>query len=121
MINNQEEFMSWLDSQLIDNVPKEVIAFSINIYETPFSVEVVGSFEFDEDDSDWACNEDWFTNDRISEVSESLFGNFWESAEENVISFVKKYLQSQAPNVNVLKSSRAVAVGFVDGDLKIIK
>ena len=98
MIHNLEEFISWIDQQLNENIPNEIIAFNINIYESPFNIEIVGSNEFDLEDEDWACNEDWTPENRHVSVSNSLFGNSWESAQENITSMTKQYLKTNSEN-----------------------
>jgi len=80
---------------------------------------MIGSDKFDEDDSDWACNEifttreDIFYFQRTSDIAE------WEEGLKYVISMVKKYLQTGNYS-NILKTYKAIGVGFVDGDIEII-
>lgn len=121
MIRNEKEFGEWLDEQLDTEIPEEIIAFNINIYESPFSVEVVGSSEFDLDDDDWACNEDWIPKIRMNPMSDELFGSSWDEAQENIMIMAKSYLESSLKNVNKLKSAKAFALGFVDGNLSYVK
>lgn len=120
MIKNEKDFFVWLDNQLNDEIPIQVIAFNINIYESPFAIEIVGSNEFDSEDEDWACNENWVPKQRKIAVSNSLFGASWENAQENLIGIAKRYLQSGAKNAHKLKSAKAFAIGFVDGNLSYV-
>ncbi|MDH3997655.1 MAG: hypothetical protein OET90_02345 [Desulfuromonadales bacterium] len=121
MINNESEFIVWLDKQLDVVIPDQVIAFNINIYESPFNIEIVGSNEFDPDDEDWACNEDWVPENRMHPVTDELFGGSWEEAQDNIIAMAKAYLVSDFKNVAKLKVAKAFAVGFVDGNLNFVQ
>ena len=51
---------AWLDEVLEQSVPEEVVAFCFNLYEdgdNSWSMELVGTASFDEEDMDWACDE----------------------------------------------------------------
>ncbi len=117
MIKNEKDFLAWLDGQLNEDIPARIIAFNINIYESPFIIEIVGSNEFDPENEDWACNENWVPRQRKISVSGSLFGATWENAQANLIAMAKQYLHSGSKNATKLKSARAFAIGFVDGNL----
>lgn len=121
MIQNDVGFSGWLDNQLNVVIPKDIIAFNINIYESPFTIEIVGSNEFDEDDEDWVCNENWVPTARTIEVSSEIFGNSWEVAEQNIVNMACTYFNSNYVNASKLKQAKAFAVGFVDGNLNLIK
>ena len=121
MIENEKDFIKWIDHQLEENIPDEIIAFNINIYESPFNIEIVGSKEFTPDDEDWACNEDWVPGNRKISVSEKIFGESWEEALENILSLSKRYLESKSKNNAKLKTAKAFAVGFVDGNLSYVQ
>lgn len=117
MIQDERSFIDWLDRQLNENIPDQIVAFNINIYESPFNIEIVGSSEFDAEDEDWACNEDWLPESRVIPVSTSVFGNSWEEAQENILAMAKLYFQSNSKNAHKLKAAKGFAVGFVDGNL----
>lgn len=120
MIKNESDFIAWLDQQLNVEIPDQIVAFNINVYESPFNIEVLGSNEFTPDDEDWACNEDWVPEKRIMPVSAELFGDSWENALENLVVMAKSYVSSKSKNVAKLKSSKAFAIGFVDGSLSYV-
>jgi len=121
MINNETEFHEWLNNQLNLEIPSDIIAFNINIYQSPFFIEIVGSTEFDKQDEDWACNEDWIPKERRIEVSESIYGSSWEDAQVNISNMAKSFLKSNLSNVEKIKNAAGFAVGFVDGNLEYIK
>ncbi|MBE3871809.1 hypothetical protein HJ160_24210 [Vibrio parahaemolyticus] len=121
MIHNEQDFRDWLDAQLSEDIPERIIAFNINIYESPFLVEIVGSEEFDLDNEDWACNEDWLPKKRQIEVSESLFGSSWQTAEQTLLQFTKQYVNSCCSISQKALSNKSLSIGFVDGSLNIVK
>ncbi len=121
MIKTENDFIDWIDGQLSEELTEQIIAFNINIYESPFNIEIVGSCEFDPEDEDWACNEDWVPINRTISVSSSIFGNSWEEAQDNILTMAKRYLQSSSKNTHKLKSAKAFAVGFVDGNLSYVQ
>ncbi|PSL12020.1 hypothetical protein CLV44_1204 [Marinobacterium halophilum] len=121
MIQGEEDFIGWLDGQLNGEIPDNIIAFNLNIYESPFKIEIVGSNEFDREDEDWACNEDWVPQNRTISVSTSLLGDSWEETQSNLIAMAQGYLKSDASNVSKLRKAKAFAVGFVDGNLCYVK
>jgi hypothetical protein len=120
MINNEKDFIAWLDQQLNMEIPDNIVAYNINLYESPFKIEIVGSCEFDREDEDWACNEDWVPETRMISVSNKLYGASWEEAEGNLISMARSYLTNTTKNGIKLKEAKAFALGFVDGNLNYI-
>ncbi len=120
MIETQKDFFEWIDSRLNAKIPKDVIAFVINIYESPFKIELIGSNEFDPDDEDWACNTDWLPEKRMIEVANSLYGDSWQEAENNIFNLAAQYLKSAYGNATKLDTAKAFAVGFVDGNLRYV-
>ncbi|MDF1763845.1 MAG: hypothetical protein P1U57_10580 [Oleibacter sp.] len=121
MIQSEKDFIEWLDSQLGDALPDQVVAFNINIYQSPFCIEIVGSNEFDRENEDWACNEDWTPQNRTAAVSNSIYGGSWSEAQDNIINMAKSYLRSGSVNAQKLIAAEAFSVGFVDGNLNYVK
>ena len=117
MTRNNRGFNIWLDKELDENIPNTISAYCINLNESPFCIEVIGSNEFSKENDDWACYEDWLPTNRNIAVSKELFGNSWEEAQSNIESMVEGYLESDFRNVKKLKSAKTLAIGFVDGIL----
>ncbi|MGX5203251.1 hypothetical protein [Aliikangiella sp. IMCC44632] len=121
MIETQKDFSNWLDKQLDVEIPGDIIAFNININESPFNIEIVGSTEYDAEDEDWACSEDWIPQARSISVSQQYFGDSWEDAQKNLYDLCKVYINSDSPIAKKLSSATAFAIGFVDGNLQIVE
>ncbi len=113
----------WLDAVLAGPIPEGVAAYCVNLYETSkgYEVELVGASEFDPEDSDWACSELFTSRDRNRfAISRATAGGDWAAALGYVQSTVAEYLAANGDGAKVLKSTQAVGVGFVDGDLTVL-
>ena len=112
---------AWLDNALEQSVPEEVVAFCFNLYEdgdNSWSMELVGTASFDEEDMDWACDE--VTDFGTREVP-FVWGKDaqWNEVLDEILEVLKSYLENGA-HAGVLKEKNGVGVGFVDGDIEII-
>lgn len=120
-----DEVSKWLDQVLEDaletGIPKEVTAFGFNLYEDgdyDWSMELVGTSEFDMDNEDWLCNEvtDFDTRDDPFQWNQKAE---WEEILKDITCLLKKYLNS-GKYANVLKEKSGIGVGFVDGNIEIL-
>ena len=62
-----EAFFEWLDLILKADFPNEIKAINFNLYEdteNKWSIELIGTSVFDENDDDWACCEVFSTRDK---------------------------------------------------------
>ena len=112
---------NWLNNVLIQEIPEEVAAFNFNIYEDEgcnWSIEVVGTGSFDEEDEDWACDEvtDFGTRENPLSWQEEAG---WNEVLEEIMSVLKQYL-NKGMYADVLKAGEGVGAGFVDGDIEIL-
>ena len=93
--------------------------FDFNLYEdtdNKWSVELVGTFSFDKDNDDWACDEVFTTRDHPFVIE---CESDWELVETFFIGLVNEYLSS-GKYAGKLKEYQAIGIGFVDGDLHIL-
>lgn len=111
------EMVKWIDSVLSQSVPEEVVAFCFNLYDdgdNRWSIEIVGTNYFNKKDVDWPCYEiiDFGTRENpfmwMSDMS-------WDKVLNETELILNDYLQT-GKYAQVLKSKKAVATGFVDGD-----
>lgn len=113
-------FARWLDRELSRPIPHGVVAYCVNIYDGgngSWSAELVGCASFDEQNSDWACDELFSTRHHILSWCGDLH---WRNALEQVASFLHRY-QREGRRAAILNAADGVAVGFVDGNLIITK
>jgi hypothetical protein len=115
-------FETWIDGTLTAGAPSAVVAFNFNIYEDAdaFSVELIGTSSFDEEDSDWACDDIWNAAVQRFRIPFQVVGSEWRTALAKVEEWLIGYLASGSQGAVRLKESEAVAVGFVDGDLELL-
>ena len=113
------EFEKWLDNILDKNMPLSGIAVNFNLYEnddSQWSIQVISSPEFDEDDPDWCCNEAFSTGEDLFTWKQDTG---WEEIFDISCEMIRKYL-SEGKYAEELKKYEGIATGFVDGDLEIL-
>lgn len=112
---------TWLDEVLEQSILEEVVAFCFNLYEdggSRWSMELVGTASFDEEDMDWACDE--VTDFGTREVPFTWEKDAqWNEVLDEVLEVLKTYLEN-GTYAEVLKGKAGVGAGFVDGDIEII-
>lgn len=112
-------FFVWLDSVLKSDFSGEVKAINFNLYEdanNKWSIELVGTYSFDIDNEDWACDEVFATRDNPFVIE---CKSDWKSMETLFIDLVNEYLSS-GKYASKLQEYQAVGIGFVDGNLNIL-
>ena len=118
-ISEKEMFFKWLDTILVVELPSEIKAINFNLYEdeeNTWSIELVGTSGFDENNDDWACCEVFTTRDNPFVIEHE---GVWQTIEEIFTKWVNDYLGNGA-YAEKLKEYEAVGIGFVDGDLSIL-
>lgn len=119
-IEMENEIVSWLNR--IDTnevVPAEISALNVGLFESEdgYRLYLTGAVNYDADDDDWACDQDYEPAEKYIPVS--VGGDMdWESFLNSAIAIVKKYL-AEHPESKVF--DRIVTVGFDDGDLTRVK
>ena len=114
-----KDFFVWMNSILKNELNSEVKAINFNLYEdagNKWSIELVGTFSFDKDNEDWACDEVFAARDNPFVIERK---SDWKSMERVFIDLVNSYLSS-GKYAGKLKEYMAVGIGFVDGDLHIL-
>ena len=120
--DNFKLFSNWLNKTLEQKLPNGIIAFNFNLYEgakETYDIQLIGSNEFDEDDSDWVCTDYFTTGEDICYIPRTEDIKPWEKGLDYITSMVNKYLD-EGKNANILKGVSAIGIGFVDGDIDII-
>ena len=113
---NYENVEKWLDDIFIKKLPDNIIAFNFNLYEdedNKWSIELIGSDKYDPNNDDWACSEIFTTRNNPFVFS---IVRDWNEILNEVKSIISIYLNTGKYNI-ILKSSNAISIGFVDGDL----
>ena len=118
MYNRIEE---WLNNALEQEIPSGTTAFNFNLYEdepNTWSMELVGTKDFDPDDDDWACYETTDLGTREEPLSWEKEAE-WDEILDEIVDALKQYLENGL-HAEILKSYAGVGVGFVDGDIEIL-
>lgn len=119
----KEEISSWLQRMAEqEQVPSEIVALNFGLYESEngYCIYLVGSEEYDEDDDDWACNEDFEPDDNYLEIEGLSPQNTpWEQFQNDVVKILKECMANA--DVSRLFGNRVVTAGFDDGNLVRIK
>ncbi len=112
-----KEWIKKIDEE--KSIGKEIKALYFGIGEIDYSLRLTGAIEYDKEDEDWACDEDYIPKNeecRDIEYPEGI-------DPEKVLRIIKKALKeiiSEFKEIELFKG-RHVAVGFDDGELYIIK
>ena len=117
----QADFSSWLDKHLSCDLSDGIVAVNFNLYDgenQTYDVEFVGCGSFDENDEDWACDEVFTTRGDLFSITQADNTN-WQYGLSSTIALVKNYLD-EGKYADKLKSYKAVGVGFVGGNIKIV-
>ena len=118
-LNKTKDFFEWLDLILKNELNSEIKAINFNLYEdtdNKWSVELVGTFSFDRDNDDWACDEVFDTRDNtLSWVQNTT----WEDVLQEAIGKIQKYIEV-GKYAEQMRTYSGVGVGFVDGDITIV-
>lgn len=116
------ELVSWIDEALAQGIPEDTVAVCFNVYEdgeSSWSMELVACSSFDSDDDDWACDEVSDLGTRDNPFTWDFEGD-WEAVLTDMGAKLTKYLETEE-SADKLSGLDGVAVGFVDGDLIILK
>ena len=116
-----DDFEAWINNVFDNDIPTEVVAINFNIYEdvdNKWSIEPVGTSSFDEDDEDWACDEVTTFNTRDNPFTWQEETS-WEEVLFKVKDLISKYLVTGNHSYK-LKGMKALACGFVDGDIEVL-
>lgn len=120
-----EQIERWLNDTLKDGIPDEIVAFNFNLYEDfhpdrdkCWSMELVGTNSFNEDDEDWACDEvyDFGTRENPFSWTENTE---WDIILDKIVQILNRYMMNGL-YADILKQYDGIGVGFVDGNIEIL-
>jgi hypothetical protein len=118
-------FNNWLNRiNQTEAVSDSIIAFNFGLFESEngYTVYLIGSETFDEEDDDWATNVDFEPEEKYFELDSSFVkGKDWQEVLEISEELVKEYLNSESLDNTIFKNAEAITTGFDDGELVRIK
>jgi len=118
---NNKDFFEWLDLLLKNELSSEIKAIIFNLYEdtdNKWSVELVGTFSFDKDNDDWACDVDYEPVDKYLNI---------EGVDVDPDKFLNEVITILLDIISLEKVSawllhtKYITVGFDDGVLEKIR
>lgn len=101
-----------------EKLPEGIKALNFGLFE-PYGIELIGAKEYDPNDNDWACEEDFVPNQRECPDIEVSGDIEWEDFLNTIVQILKE-LTIDLKDLDVLKIEHITA-GFCDGDLVVIK
>jgi hypothetical protein len=112
----------WIRGIISKEQPSEdIIAYYFGLFESldHYMIYLSGSTEYDAEDPDWACNDDFTPEDKYLRLQEYR-GLSWQEVLEKVRIELEAILKTEVLRSSFLGKAKAIAVGFDDGDLVTI-
>ncbi len=102
------------------NERPEIEAINIGLLqtETGYQAYLIGSCEYDTDDDDWACNENYVPADKYLDLPHCA-DLTWEALLNSVLQSLSEFMAQNTDSI--LHHVPIVTVGFDDGELIRIK
>ena len=121
----RNKLFAWIDAALSSELSKTTVAFHFNLYEGSDSVHVqligTGTFvtgEVPERDY-WPGSETFSTGEEVFEIPFEVAGSDWKQWLQTSMDMLRSYIATGGKS-DVLRSSRGVGAGFVDGDMYVL-
>jgi hypothetical protein len=121
----EQQFNQWMAAMNAKEHPdKDIIAFNFGLFETieGFTIYLIGTKEFDEDDGDWAIEPDYEPAHEYLEINpDETEGLQWNDVLKRAVDIITRYVNSEEFHHSILKDAKAITTGFDDGDLTRIR
>jgi len=120
-----DDFVDWLERVGKSRPkPQGIAAYNFGIFESEsgYVVYLVGSKEYDPEDDDWACNEDYLPREKYFGLPKSFTGRRrWPGVQREVARLVSQFIKSPAFEKSLLARASAITVGFDDSELQRVR
>ena len=103
---------------------KSIVAYNFGLFETEngYSIYLIGSKEFDKNDSDWATNNDFEPNSKYYPLPADEYKSLkWEKVLAKIKTKLKDFTKTEKFKNSFFANAKAITTGFDDGDLERIK
>jgi hypothetical protein len=125
----ERQFAHWIDQALSEKLPDNIEGFCFNLFEPArrgnadprFAIELVGSSVFDKYDTDWPCEEIFEANPRSLSIPVNYYSDDWQTCLSRMKIIIAEFLSKPSRSAQILNAARGVGIGFVNGDLAIIR
>ena len=119
------KFKDWVEEiSANETISSNITAFNFGIFETEngYSLYLIGSENYDENDDDWATEVDFEPSHKYFEIDPLITkGKSWEQVLKLSNDVVSRYVKSDSFKSSILKNAKAITIGFDEGDLIRIK
>lgn len=115
-----ERINNWINKiSKKEKLPGDIKAINFGIFETPkgYTFHLVGSKEFDKNNTGWATVEDYSPKNKYCSIEYSSAKPGWEE----FLSFAKDIISNIIPQQDFFSAVQYITIGFDDGDLLVIK
>lgn len=107
----------------MESIPRDIEAVNIGLFEIKrgYAVYINGSEEYDEDDEDWACNDDYMPDTYLFFSHNKYARMPWETFQNEMTAALMNIFASDNEEILNYFGNRIVTTGFDDGNLVRIK
>jgi hypothetical protein len=118
------DFEKWIKKIVDSEHPnKDIIGYYFGIFESgtkEYTLYLSGSTEFDEEDEDWACNDDFEPKEKYLPLPQ--YKNLkWEEVLNEIVGILKKFIETNVYKNSFFLRAKGIATGFDEGNLILIK
>lgn len=113
----ENKIIEWVKGmEATEQIPEEIEALNFGIYETEdgFCLYLTGSENYDAEDDDWACDQDYETDSDNLAIT-NADGMEWEQFLDKVAGILKSYFSQISASSPFI--GKIITTGFDDGDL----
>ena len=121
----KDQIQNWLSIiESMDGIaPPEVVAFNFGLFESTegYLMYLVGGFEYDENDDDWAALGPPDKAYRYIRLPDELQDQPWDDILDVVADVLAEMEEDGLFHKGILKNAKAICCGFDDGELVKIR
>jgi hypothetical protein len=114
-------FINWIQRVIQSEAPDAAtIAYNFGLFQgtSGYSVYLIGSKEFDAEDSDWATNNDFEPKEKYYHFPVKEYNQLtWQQVLANVELSLRRFMDTDTFKNSFLAQAEAITIGFDDGDL----
>lgn len=118
------QWILYVDAQ--ETLPDDIVALNFNVWEAMdedftscYTLELIGSRQYDAEDDDWACEDDFEPKERNCDTLQLSSEIPWEDVLKGMVEVLKE-LKDELGGISLFRVEH-ITVGFAEGDLVIIK
>jgi hypothetical protein len=102
-----------------EQIPKSIKAFNFGIIETEndYQTYLVGTNNYDSENDDWACEEDFTPNERYLSLGIDSKKWNWNEIQSIVKTGIEQFIETRISPLTFVHKAEYLTVGFDDGEL----